>query len=171
MVSSLSDYNFRRESNLLIRRMAGGRGYLMPAPEGDLWHLFTKRTGFARPVAELDAGFVETLLRSHRLARRPGGGLMAPEEGAGKYKAARWMDGLDETLSDAAERLALDYERAGLSSRVTALWDPALLPSGSKRAGGEKEISNAALSARGACMPPLKRWDRNSRACSARSVA
>ncbi|MBL8895053.1 MAG: hypothetical protein JNJ53_10655, partial [Rhizobiales bacterium] len=58
MVSSLSDYNFRRESNLLIRRMAGGRGYLMPAPEGDAWHLFTKRTGFARPVAELDAGFV-----------------------------------------------------------------------------------------------------------------
>ena len=65
MHSSLSDYIFRRESNLMMRRMAGGRGYLMPAPNGDLWHLFTKRTGFARPVAELDANFVDAMLRSH----------------------------------------------------------------------------------------------------------
>lgn len=148
MQSSLSDYNFRRESNLLMRRMAGGRGYLMPAPAGDLWHLFTKRTGFARAVAELDSNFVEAMLHAQMLARRPGGGLMVPEENAAKQGPARWLDQLDPNLVEASERLALDYERAELDARVTALWDAALLPSGRKRVGGEKEVSNAAVSAR-----------------------
>lgn len=148
MHSSLSDYNFRRESNLLLRRLAGGRGYLMPAPEGRLWHLFTKRTGFCRPIAELDAELVEAMLRGGMLARRPGGGLMAQEEGAAKSRPGRWLDQLDPTLVEASERLAQDYEWAGLDARVTALWDQALLPSGRKRSGGEKEVSNAALSAR-----------------------
>ncbi|MFO0992426.1 MAG: DUF6456 domain-containing protein [Hyphomicrobiales bacterium] len=149
MESSLSDYNFRRESALLTRRLSGGRGYLLPAPEGDLWHLFTKRTGFARAVAELDAGFVVTMLRSNMLVRRPGGGLMAAEGEPGKPRPARWLEQCESVLAEAGERLARDYERAELSSRVTALWDQALLPSGTKRAGGEKEISNAALSSRG----------------------
>lgn len=149
MESSLSDYNFRRESALLTRRLAGGRGYLLPAPEGDLWHLFTKRTGFSRAVAELDAGFVAAMLRSQMLVKRPGGGLMAADGEPGKPKPARWLNQVDTVLAEAGERLAQDYERAELSSRVTALWDQALLPSGSRRAGGEKEISNAALSARG----------------------
>ena len=148
MQSSLSDYNFRRESSLLVRRMAGGRGYLLPASQDGLWHLFTKRTGFSRPAAELDAGFVQTMLRAQMLVRRPGGGLMAPEEGAATPRRARWLVQLDATLVEASQRLARDYERAELDARVTALWDAALLPSGTKRAGGEKEISNAALSAR-----------------------
>lgn len=148
MQSSLSDYNFRRESNLLLRRLAGGRGYLMPAPEGRLWHLFTKRTGFCRPIAELDAELVEAMLRARMLARRPGGGLMAAEAESGKPRAPRWLDQLDPTLVEASERLAQDYERAQLDARVTAVWDAALLPTGTRRAGGEKAISNAALSAR-----------------------
>jgi hypothetical protein len=148
MQSSLSDYNFRRESNLLLRRMAGDRGYLMPAPQGGLWHLFTKRTGFCRPVAELDADFIDAMLRAQMLARRPGGGLMAPGEGGGKKRAGRWLDQLDPMLVEASERLAQDYERAQLDARVTALWDEALLPAGRKRTPDEKEVSNAALCAR-----------------------
>ncbi len=148
MQSSLSDYNFRRESNLLLRRLAAGRGYLMPAPAGGAWHLFTKRTGFVRAVAELDADFVAAMLRAQMLGKRPGGGLMAREEGAGKVQQARWTDQLDGTLVEASERLAQDYERAQLDARVTALWDQALLPAGRKRTAGEKEVSDAALSAR-----------------------
>ncbi|MBL8905866.1 MAG: hypothetical protein JNM20_04235 [Rhizobiales bacterium] len=148
MQSSLSDYNFRRESRLLLRRMAGGRGYLMPAPEGGFWHLFTKRTGFVRGVAELDGDFVNAMLRARLLVRRPGGGLMAAEAGTGGPRSLRWLDRLDPALVEASERLAQDYERSALGARVTALWDAALLPSGTKRAGGEKEISDAALSAR-----------------------
>jgi hypothetical protein len=148
MVSTLSDSNFRRESNLLVRRMSGGRGYLMPAPSGGNWHLFTKRTGFARAVAELDTGFVEAMLRGQMLARRPGGGLMAPEEITARPRPARWLDQFDATLVEASQRLARDYEQADLEGRVTALWDQALLPAGRKRSGTEKEVSNAALSAR-----------------------
>jgi len=149
MQASFSDYQFHRESTLLLRRMAGGRGYLMPAGSSpDLWHLFTRRTGFQRPVAELDAGFVDAMRRARLLERRPGGGLMAAEEGSGKPAAQRGPSQLDPALADAAERLAQDYERAQLGGRITALWDPALLPSGTKRAGGEKEISSAAEAAR-----------------------
>jgi len=148
MQSSLSDHNFRRESNLLLRRMACGRGYLMPAPEGAFWHLFTKRTGFVRGVAELDGDFVNAMLRAQMLVRRPGGGLMAPEESAGKPRPSRWLDQLDPVLVEASGRLASDYERADLDARVTALWDQALLPAGKKRTGGEKEVSDVALSAR-----------------------
>ncbi len=148
MSPSLSSYQLQRESALLLRRLKGGRGYLQEKIGTGLWHLFTRRTGFTRPVAEVDASFVEGLRKAQALVPRPGGGLMAAEDDARRPSTLRFMGDLEPPLVEAAERLAQDYEKAQYEARVTSNWDLALLPTGARRAGGEREISNAALAAR-----------------------
>ena len=148
MASSLSDYQLQRESDLLLRRLKDGRGYVQEIAGTGLWHLFTRRTGFTRPAAEIDASFIEALRKAQLLVPRPGGGLMATEVDARKPSTVRFLAQIDRPLAEAADRLARDYECAQFGARVTSNWDPALGATNAKRAGAERELSNATLVAR-----------------------
>ena len=148
MASSLSDYQFQRESNLLLRRLKDGRGYVQEIAGTGLWHLFTRRTGFTRPAAEVDASFIEALRKAQLLVPRPGGGLMAAELDARKPSTVRFLAQLDRPLAEAADRLARDYESAQFGAKVTSNWDPSFGATSGRRVGGEREVSNATLAAR-----------------------
>lgn len=148
MAPSLSDYHLQRESGLLLRRLKDGRGYVQEIAGTGLWHLFTRRTGFTRPAAEIDASFIEALRKAQLLVPRPGGGLMAAEEDARRPSTVRFLAQIERPLAEAADRLARDYECAQFGARVTSNWDPALGATNGRRVVGEREVSNATLTAR-----------------------
>lgn len=148
MPENIVEAAFLRQSFELTRRLRLERAYLLKSVSGSEWDLWSRRNGFAKPVARVPDGLVGEMRRRGLLDDRPGGGLMLAADRRshievgiidpdGKAATAErrvaecaldWLRGrkdasgaplLSDELFEAADRLRADYTAAHMEQRVT----------------------------------------------------
>src|SRR4051794_34698414 len=89
MAAQLPDHVFRRESAVLLRRLDGARGYLLPDPQG--WQLYSAKNRYQRPLARPDAALVDGMRAQGLLTSGRHGGLEpAPDSGGPRRNDEEW---------------------------------------------------------------------------------
>ena len=171
MINDVPANVYRRESEILLRRLRLAKGFVRQ--DGETWSVLSRGNGYRRPVDTAQAWLVEAMRTRGVLVARSGGGLMplaAQGDASGRlgdyrpprpegeaavaginvaespltWLRARKLIGTEQYL--AGEKLRADYERSRLERRITASWQMPTAAPGSTR--GNAEISDHAIAAR-----------------------